>query len=153
MADESLSTRTRNKMKANSFSIIPTIIAAVSISSAQVQTASYAESPGAEAVVIYLSPNGDDTSDGSKRAPLATIAAACRKVRQLKAPGSLPQGGVVVEMLGGRYHLAGPIELTADDSGTAAAPIVYRACPGEEVTICGSRSVERWQPVHRPRRA
>ncbi|NQT14873.1 MAG: hypothetical protein HQ582_19115, partial [Planctomycetes bacterium] len=137
-------------MKANSFRIIPAIIVTASISSAQVQSASYEESPGAEAVVIHVSPNGDDTSDGSKRAPLATIAAARQRIRRLKASGSLPQGGVVVEMLGGRHHLASPVDLTAEDSGTSSSPIVYRACPGEEVTICGSRSVGAWQPVTDP---
>ena len=51
------------------------------------------------APVIYVSPHGDDTADGSEAAPLATITAAQKRIREMKASGSLPQGGVVVEML------------------------------------------------------
>ncbi len=109
-----------------------------------------AEKTGDSSTVIYVSPAGDDAGDGSKRAPLATIAAAQQKVRALKISGGLPKGGFAVEMLGGRYELAKPVELTAEDSGTAVARIVYRAGPGEEVTICGSRTVKAWQAVTNP---
>jgi hypothetical protein len=122
------------------------IIACVQVHSAQLHSAQ----PGSDmdaATVIYVSPNGDDMGDGSKRAPLATIAAAQQEIREVRSSGGLPKGDAVVEIVGGRYHLANPIELTAEDSGTAASPVLYRACPGQQVTICGSRTIESWQPV------
>ena len=39
------------------------------------------------------------------------------------------------------------LELTAEDSGTEAAPIAYRARPGDTVHITGGRLVSRWQAV------
>ena len=97
--------------------------------------------------VVYVSPTGDDTGDGSEGSPLATIAAAQQKIRDLKGSGGLPKGGVTVEMLGGRYHLANPVELTADDSGTAESPITYRARLGEGVLLSGARTITNWKPV------
>lgn len=140
--------------KANSMNIrrIPAlfaIIACIQIHADQLHSAQDDRDMDA-ATVIYVSPNGDDTGDGSKRAPLATIATAQQEIRELRASRKLPKGGIVVEILGGRYHLASPVELTAEDSGTAASPVIYRACPGQQVTICGSRTVEAWQPVSDP---
>ncbi len=141
-------------MKPNStdirrFPVLFAIIACVQVHSAQLHAAQDGRDMDA-ATVIYVSPNGDDTGDGSKRAPLATIAEAQQEIRELRTQGRLTKGGVVVEIRGGRYHLATPVELTAEDSGTATSPIVYRDCPGEEVTICGSRSIKAWQPVTDP---
>ena len=97
--------------------------------------------------VIHVAPDGNDTGDGSKQSPLATIAAARDRIRVMKASGGLPNGGVVVEIAPGRYALTGPVELTAEDSGTAESPIVYRAGPGDRVVLSGSTSVTDWKPV------
>jgi parallel beta helix pectate lyase-like protein len=97
--------------------------------------------------VIHVAPNGADTGDGSHGAPLAAITAAQQKIREMKRSGGLPKGGVVVEMRGGRYEWAQPIDLTAADSGTAEAPIVYRARPGETVLISGGKTITDWKPV------
>ena len=97
--------------------------------------------------VIHVAPTGTDEGDGSEGAPLATIAAAQKKIRRLKTSAGLPKSGVAVELLGGRYQLAQPVELTADDSGTADAPITYRARPGEKVLISGSQAITDWKPV------
>ena len=48
-----------------------------------------AESPS----TIYVAPNGDGTGNGSEAAPLATIAAARKRIRDLKASDKLPKGG------------------------------------------------------------
>ena len=138
-------------MKANSISIgraavSIVIIAYVQAHSVQLHSAQRDKTTDS-ATVIYVSPNGNDTGDGSEGSPLATIAAAQQRVRDLKTSGGLPKGGVVVEMLGGRYQWAKPIELTAEDSGTAEAPITYRARRGEAVRIFGGRIVDTWKPV------
>ncbi len=101
----------------------------------------------ASAPMIFVSAHGDDTADGTQNAPLGTIAEAQRKIREMKSAGGLPKGGVVVEILGGRYPLTKPIELTAEDAGTADAPIMYRARRGEKVLLTGGRTIADWRPV------
>jgi hypothetical protein len=79
--------------------------------------------------------------------PFATLARARDEIRALRRESGLPAGGVVVEICGGRYELTTPVALTAEDSGTAAAPIVYRAQPGTAVRLSGGLRVSGWQPV------
>jgi len=99
------------------------------------------------ALTIHVAPDGSDTADGSRRSPLATLAAARQKIRELKRAGALPKGGVTVELSGGRYAFTQPFELTAEDSGSAEAPITYRACPGKSVVLSGSLPLTGWKPV------
>ena len=101
-------------------------------------------------VRLHVAADGNDTGDGSERAPLATLTAARQKIRAMKKNGPLPKGGVVVEMRGGRYEWTELLMLTAEDAGTAEAPITYRAFPGEKVTISGGRIVGDWKPVTDP---
>ncbi|MBT4816792.1 MAG: hypothetical protein HON70_13890, partial [Lentisphaerae bacterium] len=103
-----------------------------------------------EASKIYVAPDGSDTAAGTRGAPLATLTAVRQKIRELKGRDRLPAGGVTVEMRGGRYEWTEPLELSAEDAGTAASPIVYRAFPGERVTIVGSRTINAWKPVTDP---
>jgi hypothetical protein len=112
----------------------------------------------AEGVVFYLAPGGNDAWSGRLAAPnaartdgpWATLQRARDGVRQLQKAGPLPQGGVAVELAAGVYELAAPLELGRQDSGTAAAPIVYRARPKQEVRIVGGRVVTGWTPVSDP---
>ena len=104
--------------------------------------------PGdAAAITFHVAPDGSDAADGSRRTPLATLTAARQKIRDLKRMGALPKGGVTVELAAGHYTLTRPVELTADDSGTAESPITYRARPGKNVVLNGSRPLSDWKPV------
>lgn len=80
-------------------------------------------------------------------APLTEARAA---VAALKARGPLPAGGVIVEIPAGVYPISSTLALTAADSGTAEAPIVWRAAPGARVILTGGRAVADWQPVTDP---
>lgn len=80
-------------------------------------------------------------------APLLEARAA---LAALKARGPLPAGGVIVEIPGGVYRLSSPLALTEADSGTAAAPVVWRAAPGASVIISGGRIISNWQTVADP---
>jgi len=93
-------------------------------------------------IAFFVSPQGDDTSPGTKAEPFQTLEAARDAVR--RADHSQP---VVVWLREGVYDRTAPFELTAEDSGTLANPIVYRAWPGEEVRIIGGKQVEGWRPV------
>ncbi len=97
--------------------------------------------------VLYVAPGGSDSGAGTKGRPLATLAAARRAIRKLKVAGPLPAGGVTVELAGGTYEQTATLALTAGDSGTAAAPIVYRAAGGAEVRLTGGKPVTNFRPV------
>jgi hypothetical protein len=91
--------------------------------------------PGA---TIFVALQGDDTWSGMLAAPnaaktdgpLATLGQAQEKIRTLKKSGPLPAGGITVVVRGGTYFLPKTLEFSPADSGTAAAPIVYRAAEG-----------------------
>ena len=90
-------------------------------------------------------PNGEGT-DG----PFATLERARDEVRKLKEAGPLPKGGLSVEVRAGVYERAGVFELTAEDSGTEGAPVVYRARQGEQVRLVGGKAVTGFRPVSDP---
>jgi hypothetical protein len=106
-------------------------------------------SGAASALAFFVAPNGNDSGPGSAAEPFATLERARDAVRAYTQTGFLPAGGAVVELAGGRYERTSTLELTAADSGTAAAPIIWRARAGEEVRIHGARQVlpEWFTPV------
>jgi len=114
-----------------------------------------ASAAAAAPLTLTISPAGRDTWSGRRAAPnaahtdgpLATVAGARDAIRKLKAAGGLPVGGVMVDIRKGVYEMSGPLSLTAEDSGTAAAPVVYRAHPGATVRILGGRMLKEWRPV------
>lgn len=105
------------------------------------------------AVEFYVTADGNDSNPGTKAKPFKTLEAARDAIRALKiqnpppragppsAEKSKSQGGITVWLRGGIYERAKAFELGSQDSGTAAAPICYRACPGEKVRISGGKSL------------
>jgi hypothetical protein len=108
---------------------------------------------------LYVSPSGDDTwtglapspKPGTADGPFRTLGRAHDELKRLKAAG-LPAGGVVINLRGGEYSLSDSYALTADDSGTAAAPIVYRSYKDEVARIDGAHPVKAsdFKPVTDP---
>ena len=94
--------------------------------------------------------DGKDANPGTEAQPFATLERARDAVRELKKNGALPNGGVTVDVRGGVYQLARPLELSEADSGTSNAPVVYRARPGEKVLLVGGRVVTGWAAVTNP---
>ncbi len=84
--------------------------------------------------------------------PVASLEAARDAVRRLKWTTGLPTGGVTVWLRGGKYVRTTTFELTAEDSGTASAPVTYRAWPGEAVRLLGGRRLDpaAFTPVTAP---
>ena len=102
---------------------------------------------GAEGLVLHVAPNGNDGWSGRVAAPkdgdgpFRTLERARDELRNIKKAGTLPAGGIVVELGGGSYPLAGPLALSAEDSGTASAPIQWRRGPAKKCGFpeaCGS---------------
>jgi len=116
--------------------------------------------PEAESQVLelYVSPAGNDSWSGRTPAPgnydgpFATLERARDEIRGLKQDGGLPMGGVAVMLRGGTYERSRVFELSLADSGTLESPIVYSACPGEEVRLTGGREVTNFEPATGPGR-
>lgn len=89
---------------------------------------------------IYVATDGDDQNDGSKEKPLASVNAAKEKIREMKKEGLFPKG-YVVYIREGTYSITESIVLTQEDSGTAEAPVTYRAYRDEKVVFSGGVSV------------
>ncbi|MBI5834943.1 MAG: right-handed parallel beta-helix repeat-containing protein [Armatimonadetes bacterium] len=89
---------------------------------------------------LFVAPTGRDTNAGTKAAPFATIERARDAIRAAK-----PADGAEVTVAAGTYELARPLAFTAQDSGTAAAPIVYRGARGTR--LLGGKRLGGWRPV------
>ena len=104
---------------------------------------------------FHIAPSGNDDWSGklaqpnatATDGPFATLSRARDAIRALKTQGPLPEGGITVELSGGIYELACPLELTADDSGAENTPIIYRAAQGETVRLVGGRVVTGWKSI------
>jgi len=113
--------------------------------------ASAADAPPADAPVgaagadIYVSPGGDDTGPGTQARPLASVAAAQRAVRELRAAQPGRKRPVVVMLRGGFYPLKDTLRFAPEDSGTENSPTIYRAAPNETPVISGGRVVKGWK--------
>lgn len=74
---------------------------------------------------LSITPNGKDSGAG----PFATLQGARDGIRRLKAQGKI-KGPVRVLIQNGFYFMREPVVFTAEDSGSATAPISYEAAPG-----------------------
>ena len=94
---------------------------------------------------IYVAPGGSDANAGSKEKPLATIAMAVRKARELrrlKDPSIA--GGIHIILRGGIYRLDEPLFIRPEDAGTADSPTFIEAAPGEEPVFSGGIRIGNW---------
>jgi hypothetical protein len=103
-------------------------------------------------VELHVAPDGNDGWSGVLEhpnaartdGPLASLAGARDAIRKLKQHGQLSEP-VLVLVADGHYTVTGPLELTAEDSGTATAPITYEAAPGASPVFSGGRVIGGWQ--------
>ena len=102
--------------------------------------------PGA---VFYVAPGGSDSAQGTAARPFATLTRGRDAVRELKKShgGSLPKGGARIIIRGGVFRVTEPFELTAEDSGTAEAPLVFEAKSGQTPIFTGGLPIKGWKPV------
>lgn len=97
---------------------------------------------------IWVSPSGDDDSPGTKENPLASVARALRRVREVRRLSSKPlEEPIEIVLRGGAYRLTEPILLRPEDSGTAASPTVIKAAADEHPVVSGGIAVTGWQPA------
>lgn len=106
---------------------------------------------------FHVSPAGKDAwsgklaqpaADGSD-GPFATLERARDAIRELRGAGK-PSSEAVVEIHGGLYLRDKTFELSAKDTGTADAPITYRAAAGEKPVFIGGKAVAGFKVVTDP---
>ncbi|MBO4220413.1 MAG: right-handed parallel beta-helix repeat-containing protein [Clostridia bacterium] len=100
------------------------------------------EKPESAGKSFFVSPDGDDSNDGSAENPFATIEGAKSAVQGYKAEHGLPEGGIEVLFLPGTYRVKSQIMFSADDSGEDGKPVVYRAMEGGEVIFDGGVTID-----------
>jgi len=105
---------------------------------------------GITAVEFFVATDGNDGWEGTRPRPFATLEGARGAIRTLKKAGPLPAGGVTVWVRGGIYPRTASFTLATEDSGTADAPVVYRARAGEEARLVGGMPVAGFVPVTDP---
>jgi len=103
---------------------------------------------GLIAAEFHVAPAGNDAHPGSPAAPFATLERARDEIRRHRQAEPLAQP-VTVFVHGGVYRLGASLVLGQQDSGTAAAPVVWQAATGEEARLCGGAvlSPDVFQPV------
>lgn len=98
------------------------------------------------AVIIYVSPKGNDHNPGTINSPLATIAAARDKVRSIpQAQRNAEPVYVMIEQ--GDYFLNELLVFSPEDSGTETAPVIYRAKGKIKPVINGGKVLPRFEQV------
>jgi len=92
---------------------------------------------------VYVSADAAARGDGSRHKPFQTLAQARDAIRVLRESGT-PESSeaVTVYVEPGLYRLSASFELSAADSGTAKAPVVYRACEGGKARFHGGTTLE-----------
>lgn len=93
--------------------------------------------PAAE---LWVAADAGPGGTGSRQRPLASLLAAREALR---ARGRAADEPVTIWLRGGTYPVRQTLELGAQDSGTAANPVVYSAAPGERVVLSGGMQLPR----------
>src|SRR5437868_1194978 len=97
----------------------------------------------AGALIIVVSPSGDDTAAGTVRAPIKTLPQA-----QVRERAALARGAAVTVVLeDGAFPLSAPLQLGPADSGKPNLPVRWVAAPGARPVISGGLPVTDWS-VH-----
>ena len=77
---------------------------------------------------VFVSADAASGGDGSRGKPYQSLTQARDGLRAARKAGTLKAGeAVTVSLEPGVYSLSASFELNSSDSGTASAPVVYRA--------------------------
>lgn len=97
------------------------------------------------AVDIYIAPSGSDNHPGTKEQPLATLAAALRKARELRRLNDPSiASGIHIIVAGGTYTLYEPVFIRPEDAGTSLSKTIIKAAPGERPVFSGGMTISQW---------
>lgn len=98
-----------------------------------------------QAADVHLAPGGNDAADGSVERPVASLRRALDRAREIRAADAAPSAPVEIVVADGRYELAGPVVIEAEDSGSEKSPTVIRAAAGASPVFSGGRVIRGWR--------
>ncbi|WP_413669067.1 right-handed parallel beta-helix repeat-containing protein [Mucilaginibacter sp. Mucisp86] len=103
---------------------------------------------GVFAAEIWVSPKGSDKNIGTQQQPLATVAMAIRKARELRRLNDASiKGGIHIKVLAGVYQLAEPLFIRPEDSGTAESPTFIEGEGIGKTILNGGITIAGWRKV------
>jgi hypothetical protein len=96
---------------------------------------------------FYVATNGSDAGAGTIASPFATLEKARDAVRAANRSGLIAGGAITVWLRGGDYVRTNALVLSAVDSGTEGARVIWRGYGDEHVRLLGGRILTGFQPV------
>lgn len=107
------------------------------------------------ALVVYVSPDGNDAWSGAINAPnadktdgpVATLERARDVLRDIRPRARLKAGPIEVRVLPGNYARTATFALGAQDGGSEASPVVYTAHGGGPAMLNGGRALPAPAPL------
>ncbi len=104
----------------------------------------------AQAADIHVAPTGSDAAPGTASQPVASLERARDLVRSARREA--PDAPITVWIAGGDYLQGKPLILGPEDSGTAQAPVVWRATEGATPRLLGARRLgpQDFSPITDP---
>ena len=100
---------------------------------------------------IYVSPKGSDTNNGSKDHPLATVAAALHKARELRRLNDASvKNGIHIILRSGVYVLHETTFIRGEDAGTTDSPTFIEAAADEQPVLSGGIKISGWKKLAMP---
>lgn len=101
------------------------------------------------AAEIWVSPAGSDNNAGTHEQPLATVAMAIRKARELRRLNDTSiKSGIHIKVAAGLYRLDEPLFIRPEDSGTADSPIIIEGEGIGKTVLSGGIKVSGWRKVN-----
>lgn len=97
---------------------------------------------------LYIAPSGNDKNNGTKERPLASLAGARDRLRQLRDQGVLDDT-VFVQVLPGDYYVKEPLRLGPDDSGTDQSPVIFTADADNRPVFWGGMTLDHFEEVNK----
>lgn len=94
---------------------------------------------------IYVSKSGSDNNPGTKAKPLATVAIALRKARELRRLSDVSiKNGIHIIVENGTYYFSESLFIRPEDSGTSNSPTVIEAAVDAQVNFSGGFPITGW---------
>lgn len=92
---------------------------------------------------IYVSPNGNDSNEGTKKLPLKTISLA--QVMAINLLESGKESEITVWLAGGTYSISEPLVFKFFTSGGENGTLVFKAQKGESPIVSGGVELTDWK--------
>ncbi len=100
----------------------------------------------ARAAEIWVAVNGSDKNSGTKEKPLATVAMALRKARELRRLNDPSiKEGIHIKVEKGVYQFFEPLFIRPEDSGTESSPTIIENADKENPVFSGGINITGWQ--------